>query len=86
MKNLNRSRSLTEPCDPRLSNAAILKLWRYLRLTDVPNFFTPFEALREGAGANQEHQTHYTKSSSCRRLWPRAIPFLLSIHNLHSVP
>jgi hypothetical protein len=41
MKNLNYSRSLTESCDPCLSNAAILKLWRYLRLTDSPNFFTP---------------------------------------------
>ena len=24
---------------------AILKLWKYLRLTDSPNFFTPSEAL-----------------------------------------
>ena len=46
MKNLNHSRSLAEPCDLCLSKAAILKLWRHLRLTDSPNFFTPSEGLR----------------------------------------
>ena len=32
-------------CDLCLSKAAILKLWRYLRSTDSPNFFTPSEGL-----------------------------------------
>ena len=46
VKNLNPSRSLAEPCDLCLSKAAILKLWRYLRSTDSPNFFTSSEGLR----------------------------------------
>ena len=46
VKNLNHSRSLAEPCDLCLSKAAILKLWRYLRSTDSPNFFTPSEGLQ----------------------------------------
>jgi hypothetical protein len=41
MQNLNHFRSLAEPCDLCPSKTAILKLWRYLRLTDHPNFFTP---------------------------------------------
>jgi len=44
-QNLNHSRSLAEPCDLCLSKAAILKLWRYLRSTDSPNFFTASEGL-----------------------------------------
>jgi hypothetical protein len=39
MKNLNRSRSLPEPFDVCVSKTAIQKLWRYLRLTDLPQFF-----------------------------------------------
>ena len=46
VKNLNHSRSLAEPCDLCLSKAAILKLWRYLRSTDSPNFFTASEGLQ----------------------------------------
>jgi hypothetical protein len=42
MKNLNHSQSLTESCDLYLSNAAILKLWKYLRSTDSPQFFHTF--------------------------------------------
>ena len=45
VKNLNHSRSLAEPCNLCLSKTAILKLWRYLRSTDSPNFFTASEGL-----------------------------------------
>jgi hypothetical protein len=41
MRNLNHSLLLAEPYDVFPSKIAILKLWRYLRLTDHPNFFTP---------------------------------------------
>jgi hypothetical protein len=47
MKNLNHSRSPAEPCDLCPSEAAILKLWRYPRLTDHPNFFTPSGGTRD---------------------------------------
>jgi len=39
-----------EPCDLCLSKAAILKLWRYLRSTDSPNFFTVSEGLLNKKG------------------------------------
>ena len=45
LKNLSHSRSLAEPYDLCLSKAAILKLWRYLRSTDSPNFFTASDYL-----------------------------------------
>ncbi len=63
MKNLNRSRSLRESSDLRLSNAAILKLWKYFRLTDSPNFFALSEGLRTGtfcASKNLGKCVYYT--------------------------
>jgi hypothetical protein len=53
MKNLFHFPSLAEPCDLCLLKTAILKLWRYLRLTDRPNFFTPSQALPLGEGGRR---------------------------------
>jgi hypothetical protein len=41
MKNLNHFHWLAEPCYLCLSKTAILKIWKYSRSTDSPDFFTP---------------------------------------------